>query len=255
MKIYLISLELDSQRRLKIVHSFPKNYPKMQWIKAVNGKDLAAKEYFFYIQKYLKVNKKLLTPSEVGCTLSHLTALENFLKTDDKYALIIEDDILGEDKDIDYLKSLMKKIDFSGVLLCGGQDGLNYWKYVLAKKDIDEVYHISKFSIKFLSRTCCYVVSRDFAEYLLKFHEKNLSLADDWYKILRKTSYSFLYLDILSHPIDLSNSHIESERSKFYEKSSFKRILEQGIFWKVYNRIRNDTVAFLLMLLGFKKIK
>ncbi len=35
-----------------------------------------------------------LTPGELGCTLSHLQALQLFLDTDDQYALILEDDAI-----------------------------------------------------------------------------------------------------------------------------------------------------------------
>lgn len=76
MKIYLISLEQDIQRRTELAKRFPKTYPNMQWIQAVNGKDLSAKEYFSYAQQYFNIHQKIITPSEVGCTLSHIQALE-----------------------------------------------------------------------------------------------------------------------------------------------------------------------------------
>lgn len=256
MNIYLVSLIADEKRRIQLTSKFPKNYPNMKWIKAVDGKDLAAKEYFLYIKKYLTINKKLLTPSEVGCTLSHIKVLKEFLKTSEKYCLILEDDIVGQDEDIEYLENLIKKIDFNGVLVCGGQDGLNYWKYILGKKYIDDVYIISNFSIRFIARTCCYVVSRDFAIHLLNYHKSNLSLADDWFNLLKNTKYDFIYSNVLHHPLDLSNSHIENERANFYinETNFFKRVLKQGVLWKIYNRIRIDIHRWILILKGYKKI-
>ena len=34
-----------------------------------------------------------MTSGEIGCTTSHLKALQEFLKTDEKYAIIMEDDV------------------------------------------------------------------------------------------------------------------------------------------------------------------
>src|SRR5690606_22765699 len=92
MKIYLISLEKDIQRRIDLEKKFLKSYQSMHWIKAINGKELSAKDYFYYTQQYFNAHKKLITPSEVGCTLSHIQTLEVFLETDEEYCLILEDD-------------------------------------------------------------------------------------------------------------------------------------------------------------------
>lgn len=109
MIIYLISLEQDIQRRSELAQRFPENYPKMHWIKAINSNGFSAKDYFSYATQYFHSHKKMITPSEVGCTLSHIKALEIFLKTDEEYALILEDDIIGEDESIKIIKSIILK--------------------------------------------------------------------------------------------------------------------------------------------------
>ena len=173
MKTYLISLEQDTQRRNELARRFPQTYPKMQWIKAVNGKELSSKEYFSYAQQYFHNHQKIITPSEVGCTLSHIKALETFLKTKDQYCLILEDDIIGSDEDIEYILGLIEKNKLNDFVLCGGQDGLNYWKYIMAKKNYDDLYVLPIFSIKLLFRTCSYIVIRITARYILQKQNNN----------------------------------------------------------------------------------
>ena len=256
MKIYLISLGQDTLRRTELAQRFPKTYPIMQWVKAVNGKDLSAKEYFSYARQYFNTHQKIITPSEVGCTLSHINALEFFLETDEEYCLILEDDVIGNDENISYIESLIEQLNPNGLILCGGQEGLNFWKYILGKNILENFYKIPVFSIKFLFRTCSYVVDKKTAKYILKRQQQNFEVADAWYTIFKDSNIPFLYLDLFKHPEDLSNSHIENERANFYmeEMNFFKRIYKQGVFWKIYNRIRNDLFRWVLILKGHKQI-
>ncbi|ENX56510.1 MULTISPECIES: glycosyltransferase family 25 protein [Acinetobacter] len=256
MEIYLISLEQDTQRRAELAQRFPQSYPKMQWIKAVNGKELSAKEYFSYAQKYFNNHKNLITPSEVGCTLSHIKALEEFLKKGEDYCLILEDDVTGCDEDIRKLNSMIENSFINEFMLCGGQDGLYFEKYIIGKELESNIFYIPKFSMKFLFRTCCYIVNRKLAKFILDKHKHGFEVADAWYNLFKDYNVDFLYSALLQHPKDLKNSHIEMERKVFYlkEKNFFKRIYKQGVFWKVYNRIRNDIYRWSLLLKGYKQI-
>lgn len=48
---------------------------------------------------------KELTPGEVGCFLSHRNCWQRFLQTDEKWALILEDDLVLSDRAPQYMKS------------------------------------------------------------------------------------------------------------------------------------------------------
>lgn len=254
MRIYLISLEQDTQRRNELAQRFPLTYPKMQWVQAVNGKELTAKEYFSYAQQYFNTHKKIITPSEVGCTLSHIKALETFLETDDEYCLILEDDVIGDDKDLNFIIGLVYKNGINGVLALRSQKGFGYEKYIMAKHHND-FYRLPSFSVRFIYGTCAYIVNRYSARIILESHRINFEIADIWSNIINK-NIDFYYLDLFIHPEDLTTSHIESERAIFYtkEKNFFKRIYKQGLFWKIYNRLRNDIYRWILILKGYKQI-
>lgn len=258
MIIYLISLEDDLKRRSELAKRFPEAYPKMHWIKAINGKKISALDYFNFTSKFCKKYQRVLTPSEVGCSLSHINALKNFLETGEEYALILEDDIIGSDETIDKLEYFFKQYKFEGVCICSSQDMHGKQKYILAKPiNNSSVYCISTFSIEFFYQTSAYLISREAAKLIISKQENFMHYADAWSFFMESSNLYFLYTKQFEHPVDVAlDSNIESERSVFrLDENFFKRILEQGIFWKVYNRIRNDTVAFFLMLLGFKKIK
>lgn len=255
MIIYLISLEDDLKRRSELARRFPETYPKMNWIKAINGKELLAKDYFYYASQYFNNHKKIITPSEVGCTLSHVKALKSFLKTDEEYALVLEDDIVGDDKSIEFIKNIIIKNKLNGVILCGGQIPLNVEKYKLCKHIKESLFIIPEFSKKFFFGTCCYVINRKTAEIIIAYQLRRITKADCWGDIL-KNHVNLYYIDILKHPCNIGDSHIEKERSEFYifEPSFLKRIYKQGILWKISNRIRNDIYRWILILKGYRQI-
>jgi len=255
MKIYLISLEQDIKRRKALAQRFPQNYPKMQWIKAINGKELSAKEYFSYVQQFFNIHKKIITPSEVGCTLSHIKALEAFLGTEEEYYLILEDDVIGGDEDIEKIYKLILENNLDGVLLLRDQNKFGFEKYIIGKEH-KSYYKLPFFSTRFVYGTCAYIVNRKSAQLILNYHQQSFDIADIWSNIVKEKFLDFYYFPILIHPEDCTHSHIENERAIFYinEKNLFKRIYKQGIFLKIYNRIRNDIYRWILMLKGYKQI-
>ena len=61
------------------------------------------------------IDNKLERPlrrGEIGCYLSHIKVWKEFLKSNDKYALILEDDAVFIDNFKDKLKKLLKEINF-----------------------------------------------------------------------------------------------------------------------------------------------
>ncbi|MEG0431500.1 MAG: glycosyltransferase family 25 protein [Anaerovoracaceae bacterium] len=255
MKIYLISLEKDTERRAELAQCFPQNYPKMQWVKAINGKELSAKEYFSYAQQFFNSHQKMITPSEVGCTLSHIRALEEFLETEEECCLILEDDVIGGDESIEKIDKFISENNLDGVVLLRDQNKFGFEKYIIGKEH-KCYYKLPFFSTRFVYGTCAYIVNRKSAQLILNYHQQNFDIADIWSNIVKETFLKFYYFPVLIHPEDCTHSHIENERAVFYmdENSFFKRIYKQGAFWKIYNRIRNDTYRCLLMLKGYKQI-
>lgn len=69
-------------------------------MQAVNGRELGLDEYYELAYRAFDAYKQFLSPSEMGCALSHKKALEQFLASDNELGLIFEDDVTGYDDDI-----------------------------------------------------------------------------------------------------------------------------------------------------------
>lgn len=251
--IYLVSLEKDVQRREDLKKRFPKHYDDFIHVLAVDGRKLSAKEYYDQSIGYFLRNNKILSPGELGASLSHIKALNDFIKSDYKYALIIEDDIIGCDSDIDIAMQAISTLKQSDFLLLGGQQGLAK-RFQLGKKDTSNgLMRVSGFSKKFVTRACCYVVSRVTAQHILDYQYKQLSLADKWDVFFKNTDVNFYFKDVFEHPLDLKNSHIEAERRSL-DKSFVRKLFSVEGPIKIYNKIYFNIMAIVLKVIGFKEL-
>lgn len=90
--IYLINLERAVHRLRRMDQQLRSLGLEYIRVSAVNGKDLAPPYEDFDPMGYIVRTGKRPNPAEIGCHLSHLRALEAFLASDAKHALILEDD-------------------------------------------------------------------------------------------------------------------------------------------------------------------
>lgn len=217
LEIYLVSLKEDIVRRELIKSSFPSTYSQMNLVEAVNGSQLTVKQYFDYAYTFAAKYSRMLSPGELGCTLSHIAALEKFLKSDKNFALVLEDDVIGCDDDIKKIEELLPFFDQNILLICGGQDGIGCEVNILGKVyGTHDVFKLAPFSYQYVWRTCCYVVSRLSARIILDYQKKCICLADSWKSYFHGTPIKIYYTKILSHPKDLVMSSISNEREKLY---------------------------------------
>ena len=103
-----------------------------------------------------------MSSSEIGCTTSHLKALKEFLKTDEKYAIIMEDDVdisiarFWSFKWVDFMAHVPYDWDVVQLaIICTGALHVRIHKRF-----------VNDFS------TAAYMITRHHAEKLLKFHVK-----------------------------------------------------------------------------------
>lgn len=116
--IYLVSLKDDIKRRKELEKRFPKYYSSFIHIEAVDGRKLYAKEYFDATSSFFNKHKRPMSPSELGCTLSHIKALEQFLSTDESFALILDEDIIVDNSMLIFI-NFLKDIGVNKISLAG----------------------------------------------------------------------------------------------------------------------------------------
>ncbi|WP_343681826.1 glycosyltransferase family 25 protein [Acinetobacter baylyi] len=224
MQIYVISIEENDSIRLKQFFSQPffsslNVRPKRMGVK---GADLLAKEYF---EQAVKGREIPLTPGELGCTLSHLQALKDFLSTEDSHALIFEDDaIIPKHIQPDLLIQEIGKLDLpaKSLLSLGGIQmkesrkvrGKLLTPFLFDQKVLEVIpdyYHRVNYAM-------AYMVDREMAQLLLQYHHP-LRRADDWSCLYDFDATVHLYMvHLIDHPViqkgetNQALSAIEAER-------------------------------------------
>ena len=229
MKVFIISIEEENSPRLNKFLSQPffeqgnLKYTKL----GVKGGELSAKQYFEYA---VKGRSSPLTPGELGCTLSHLNALEDFLKTDEEYILILEDDaILPVDLSLEILEEELKKIKLpkNTLFSLGGIQMKECHKVrgiLKSQKILDKV--ILEVHPQFYNRVnyaVAYIVDREMAKTLVGYHQQYRK-ADDWSCLFDFNDKSHILMaHLVNHPVivkgekDPQLSSIEAERSKYQD--------------------------------------
>lgn len=86
---YLINMDRAKDRLQMMKVEFEKTGMNYERIQAVDAKELKGDEYLMRNQY-----DRNLVPGEIGCYLSHVKTMENFLKSDYDYAFIVEDDAI-----------------------------------------------------------------------------------------------------------------------------------------------------------------
>lgn len=108
MLTLVINLDRSADRLTYMQELLKTHKIHFQRINAVDGKKLDPSI----------VKESTLTPSELGCFKSHVLAWEELLKTDNEYALVLEDDILLSKHTLSFLKNTdLLKLDFDIIKL------------------------------------------------------------------------------------------------------------------------------------------
>lgn len=221
--IYVVSIEERKSQRLSsfFKQNFFKDIPENDInIVGVRGGDMTAKEYF---NLAVHGRTKPLTPGELGCTLSHLEIYKRFLLTENNFALIFEDDaIFPEALNYKELLDQIKQYKFgSGFLLSLGGIQMKVCRNVRGELQKNKILSqsIIKVNPHFYNRVCytfAYVIDREMAEVLLKYHNKPRR-ADDWSYLHEFDSSTNIYMtNLIEHPVEQTNqnSYLEIERKK-----------------------------------------
>ncbi|WP_455637977.1 glycosyltransferase family 25 protein [Parabacteroides sp.] len=96
IKTYIINLPKDTDRRICITKELSKiTCLDPEFVDAVDGRALGTEKLgkLFDFKKNKSYQSNGLALGEVGCTLSHYECYKRLLASDQKYALIVEDDI------------------------------------------------------------------------------------------------------------------------------------------------------------------
>lgn len=246
----MISIENENSQRLKfffeqLIFAMARQEFKKIGIK---GSELTVKEYF---ELAVVGHAKALTPGELGCTLSHLDALRDFLESSEKYAIIFEDDAIQDGDfflaDIEEdLKQLNLKSCFffslGGIQLSHSQKvrGTFHPKQML-KRNVLKIHPF--YYHKFVS-AYAYIVDRKMAELLLQYHSLP-QIFDHWSGVYCMQPNINLYATYLfDHPVVTDqevSSYLNQERAK-YALHTYKSNRKSKIFQPIFKRLIQSSL-------------
>jgi glycosyl transferase family 25 len=161
--IYVINLDRDVERMASLAGSLQALALPFERISAVLGKEVPNWEQLVDAALYASRNRlPMPRPGEVGCYLSHLKAMEEFLRTDAPWCVILEDDVEVRPECVEVLAALGQKDDWDLVKLFCFHSGLPVRKRALTASH-HLVVHLTR-----TTSSAAYAVNRRAAETLLK---------------------------------------------------------------------------------------
>lgn len=236
MKYYWINIEKSLDRKLFMEEQFIKLNIDNVRVKAITPDDL---EFVLNEQKpYIcgnpecKVNNNANCKYEFSCICSHLKAIQEGLKTDDKYFIIMEDDIYIPYK-IDFnklIKDLPEDFDIFQMMVLY-QDTTNFLYNNLFLKDMICIQYRP-----IIPSTGMYLISRKGAEKLINYYYINGKYDFKNYNHI-KVADILLYLSVNTYtttypycyPLLKYGSEIHPEHNEVHNKAinSIKTIINK----------------------------
>lgn len=172
-------------------------------IAPVWGATMSATEYFAAVSQGQRMGLDLLTPSELGCTLAHLTAYKRVID-ENRPALIIEDDISLDKIALERVRTIaLTQLDFihcatyEQFQFRGKQSGPDLW-LIDPRADF--------------WGTAAYWISVDAAKRLKDFHAASPRKADDWASFFTRCEIAPYFSPIFFHP--RGTGSLETERQR-----------------------------------------
>lgn len=249
MKKYLISIENEESLRYKAFIS-QKNFSKYrnEFIKmGVKGRELSVFEYY---QHAVACQEKPLTPGELGCTLSHVAALKDFINSDEKYALVFEDDVTQIcDLDLDSIEENLNSLRLEECFffsLGGIQLKINNrirGEIQPFKFFNENVLKLHPLSIKDFSYAFAYILDKKMAYSLLKYHEIP-HVYDHWGELLEINSRVNFYATYLFDHPEINEIEESSTIEKERRNNSLKSKKKKNIYMKFRNSVIKKWLNF-----------
>lgn len=219
MKCYVISLPDATKRLERTQRELAETCPGLNWeipeicdARQWNENDLMR---VYDGERARKRYGRDLCSGEIGCLMSHLSAIKAFLTTSDRHAFIVEDDVLLSPVAGRFLNEY-DKFDVSkrpSVVILSHAKRFFPWKTKRMGKEFLLVRPLAVYW------ACAYVVNRTGAELIIKLNAGKLGLqADDWLYYKKHGLDIKVVLPVLAGSFDLDRkeSVLKDGRMKAY---------------------------------------
>lgn len=172
MKVFVVNMEKDADRKEHVLKECSNKGIVPEIISAVDGRLIPDNELQELVHPGLSCG---LTPSEIGCALSHLKIYNKIIAENISLALVLEDDVKLDESFIKVLSAL-EKTDFSSPTVILLSEVRRYIPF--GKTRIDDKFTLVNTTQASLSH--CYVINLAGAKALAKFLTPVWLEADRW---------------------------------------------------------------------------
>lgn len=163
---YVINLAQATERMRHMQRQLDKLSLPYIRIEAVLGREIILPIPEFNERMFNILTGKKANPGEIGCYLSHILTLQEFLKTNKDYALILEDDVNLPENLVQIIESCYLHSDCWDLLRLSSSRKGEFLRITSLKNA--ESYQLG-YNIKVLKNTGAYLLNRNAAERILKY--------------------------------------------------------------------------------------
>ena len=238
-KIYIINLKKDKKRRENIIREVEKqNLTNYEIIDAVDGNELNQNELniaTFKNKKHLNPWNSKMSPSQIGCALSHIKIYERLIKTEFEVALILEDDaIFVRDFNNNLKQLILKNFKFRKQIVLLSELKEFYGKAL----DSGNNFEIVNVSNAFF--THAYMINKEAARSIISFNYPVKTIADNFvfFKIYCNIKIIGLNPFLLDQDKKSFKTTIKSE------ETTRKKFLIRRTIYKMKNKILKKFRTF-----------
>lgn len=256
MRLYVISLATDHERRLKISRLLAKTSLNWRFFDAVHflpGNQIDSRlllltgivpESLINQDQAKHIVGRPLIPGDIGCVMSHLVLYYTFLQTNFPCICVLEDDALFNPQALEsFLSSYREKDLMPAITLLG------HMSYPYLRQDFGaevgpvpvELCSINRFRlfrpVEFPFLTHAYIINRKACKLMLKYGLP-ISMPIDW--LTGSAELLGIELKVLSPPISLQSQAAKGTvQGREYPKqtSKIENILSP-MFWSYYTRLK-----------------
>lgn len=240
MKVLIINLDKDRERWESVEAQLQRVGLDYERISGILGRDLTPQQRAIHYSPFRSSWRRAreLTPAEIGCALSHLTAYREISMRGFSHALILEDDVVLEDGLAELLEALVSKMPSEEPLVCllsPAEGGIAAKPVPLAGG-----YALQKFRAGYY--TSSYALTRAAAEYLLGALHPVGDVADCWARLHRDGRLKLMIVTpppVTQNQADFGSSTTEDIRAALGVSPASKLIYR-------LRRARNILLAWVL---------
>lgn len=203
----------------------------IEFVEPIIGAKLSTTEYFSKVLPFYNETGKLLSPSELGCALSHISIYKQIIARKEG-GIIFEADIIPTKEELEIAKNLCLSTTADFIHL-GWHPDIRYGRFFKGKKSSKLNMYKVETSKEFYG-AFSYYISEKMALALIEYHKESIKLADSWSRFFMCFKITPYFQPIFMHPPARSEMHKE----RMAVSQNVHKLSRKNIFFLIIKLIR-----------------